>query len=427
MSDKGKAWVISVDMGYGHDRAAYPLKDIAHKRIIEANNDKIISYKEQKIWHRSRIFYEFVSRLRNMPLIGKIAFNIYDHLQSISPFFPFRDLSKSDFIVMKLRNMIKKGFGKDLIDYVKKTDIPFVTSHFIPAMMAHYNGLENIYCIATDTDLNRVWVPHDPKKCNIKYLAPCEHVVYRLKEYGIDEKNIILTGFPLPKKNLGGPSLETLKKDFAVRLINLDPKSRFIKRNLAEIKSKLGKYYTTKKKRILTLTYMVGGAGAEKEIGIQIIESLRNKIKKKQIKVNLVAGSRLDVHSYFLNRIKEIGMDKYLDKGINIVYYLGRNFYFEKINDVFRNTDILWTKPSEMSFYAGLALPIIIAPPLGAHENFNKQWLEHLGAGTLQEDPLHTEDWLFYWLEKGRFADAAWQGFLEAPNQGTYNIEKIVK
>ena len=28
-----KAWVISVDMGYGHQRAAYPLKDIAYERI----------------------------------------------------------------------------------------------------------------------------------------------------------------------------------------------------------------------------------------------------------------------------------------------------------------------------------------------------------------------------------------------------------
>ena len=40
-----KAWVITVDMGYGHQRAAYPLKDIAYERIITANSDKIITPK----------------------------------------------------------------------------------------------------------------------------------------------------------------------------------------------------------------------------------------------------------------------------------------------------------------------------------------------------------------------------------------------
>ena len=43
-----KAWVISVDMGYGHQRAAYPLKDISYERIITANSDKIITPKEKK-------------------------------------------------------------------------------------------------------------------------------------------------------------------------------------------------------------------------------------------------------------------------------------------------------------------------------------------------------------------------------------------
>ena len=41
--DDLKAWVISVDMGYGHQRAAYPLRDIAFERIITANSDRPLS------------------------------------------------------------------------------------------------------------------------------------------------------------------------------------------------------------------------------------------------------------------------------------------------------------------------------------------------------------------------------------------------
>ena len=34
-----KAWIVAADMGYGHQRTAYPLKDIAFSdRIINANN-----------------------------------------------------------------------------------------------------------------------------------------------------------------------------------------------------------------------------------------------------------------------------------------------------------------------------------------------------------------------------------------------------
>jgi len=37
-NDNQKAWIVSVDMGYGHQRAAYPLKRFAFKnKIITAN------------------------------------------------------------------------------------------------------------------------------------------------------------------------------------------------------------------------------------------------------------------------------------------------------------------------------------------------------------------------------------------------------
>ena len=100
---------------------------------------------------------------------------------------------------------------------------------------------------------------------------------------------------------------------------------------------------------------------------------------------------------------------------------------FESTNNALRTTDILWTKPSEMSFYSALGLPIIIAPPIGAHEKQNKKWLEQMGSGFVQEDPEYVDEWLFNWLSDGRLADAAMQGFLDAPLTGTYNIEKVLQ
>ena len=57
-----------------------------------------------------------------------------------------------------------------------------------------------------------------------------------------------------------------------------------------------------------------------------------------------------------------------MSEGIRILYNQDKNEYFRQFNELLHDTDILWTKPSEMSFYCGLGLPIIIAPPIGPHE-----------------------------------------------------------
>ena len=47
-------------------------------------------------------------------------------------------------------------------------------------------------------------------------------------------------------------------------------------------------------------------------------------------------------------------------------------------------------------------------------------------SGFVQPDPKYVHDWLFYWLEDGRLAEAALNGYLDAPCMGTYEIEKVV-
>ena len=46
-----KAWVVAADMGYGHQRTAYPFRDIAFgSKIINANNYDGIPDKDKKVW-----------------------------------------------------------------------------------------------------------------------------------------------------------------------------------------------------------------------------------------------------------------------------------------------------------------------------------------------------------------------------------------
>lgn len=415
-----------MDMGYGHQRAAYPLKSIARGEIITANNYRGIPDKDRKIWEGSRAFYEFISRFKRIPLVGEVAFNIYDKFQSIPNFYPKRDLSKSNIQLKETYNLFEKqDWGKHLIDKLAKNPLPFVTTFFITAMMAEYfNYPGDIYCILCDADISRTWVPPKPQSSRIIYLASNRRVEDRLKLYGVRPEKIFLTGFPLPEENVGENS-QIIKQDLGKRLIQLDPEKVYISQFRKTLQSKLRSDLRLKSVRPLTITFCVGGAGAQRELGLQIATSLRKEILSNNINLNLVAGCNLEVMKYYKKEVRSLRLGAKSER-IRVLYEPTKFKYFHSFNKILRNTDILWTKPSELSFYCALGLPIIIAPPIGSQELFNQKWLQSIGAGMNQEDPKYTGEWLSDWLKSGWLAEAAMQGFVEAPKFGTYNMKKII-
>ena len=190
-----RAWVVDVDMGYGHQRTAFPLKHLAPgRKIINANSYQRIPEKDRRIWEASRIFYEFISRFKRVPFIGGLIFSTYDKFQKIHPFYPQRDLSEPNFSLKRVCSLIKKGWGKDLIEKLKKKSLPLITTFFIPAFMAEIHGYPGeIYCAVCDADISRSWAPLNPRESRIKYFAPNQRVVERLKLYGVKRENIFLT------------------------------------------------------------------------------------------------------------------------------------------------------------------------------------------------------------------------------------------
>lgn len=427
---KNQAWVITVDMGYGHQRATDPLRHLAYGEIINANTFRGLSKQDKEIWSSGRKAYESISRFKRVPLIGDAVWIVFDSFQKIVSFYPKRDLSKPTIQLKGTMRTIKnKKWGERLIDFLKtKKDLPIITSFFIPAYMAEnfeYPG--DIYCIICDADISRAWAPLKPTMSKIKYFAPTDRVVERLKLYGVNSNNIYLTGFPLPLENLGGSELDILKHDLGHRLINLDPEKVYIKPYKKTIIKHLGQdNFCEKPTHPLTLMFAVGGAGAQRELGVAIVKSLKQKILNSEINVNLVAGAHNDVASYFKQELSKLGLLSKIGDGINIILANNKQDYFLKFNKALRTTDVVWTKPSELSFYCALGLPIIIAPPIGSQEYFNQEWLRKLGAGIRQYDPKYCDEWLFDWVKSGWLAEAAMQGFLEAPKMGTFEIERII-
>lgn len=426
--DHKNAYIISVNMGYGHERAAYALRDLAIGGIITANEYEGIPEKDKKLWNDSRRLYETISRLKPIPFIGDAAFEVMDRMQRIAPFYPRRDLSAPSLQVRQTYYFIEKlGLCKHLIEKLSEKPKPLICTFFIPAFAAEvYDYPGDIYLQICDADMSRAWVPMDPKKSRIKYFAPNGRVVERLKLYGVKEKNIFLTGFPLPKELIGGPQGDIIKKDLIARLCNLDPNGNFAHKYWRTLEAELGSgTCPLKPNHPLTLTFAIGGAGAQKGLALDVMRSLRKRIKTKELILRMVAGTKTDLVEEFTQEAIDMGLKTCVGKTLFIDGFPDRPTYFKEFSKIIRKTDILWTKPSEMSFYCGVGVPIIMAPSIGSQEQFNRVWLKMVGGGVTQGDPRYTDEWLFDWIASGGLARIAWNGYIEAPTHGAYRIESI--
>lgn len=419
-----KAWVTAADMGLGHKRAVYPLSFMAEESVIVANSAAFAEPDELKIWDTMRSAYERLSRVKSVPLVGNLLFGIMDYFQSIKPQYPRVDLSFPTIQTRFVDRMVGKGLCRTMLKKMDTKPLPMVTSFFQNAMAANAAGHGRVYCIICDADINRVWVSSAPKTSRVEYFVPCGSALLRLRQYGVPDDKIYMTGFPLPLELLGNEDLDVLKADLGRRLAVLDPKERFRPLHGLNVEHFLGKKNAkAKADRPPTIAFAVGGAGAQKDIGAAALKSLAPKLKAREARLNLIAGLRKEVAEYFQALI-----DEYAPGCPNVRVIWGQTDaeYFGAFNESLHDTDILWTKPSELSFYVGLGLPIISAPCIGSQERFNRRWLESVQACYDQHDPEYAHEWIFEYLNDGRFAEAAWSGFLKARKYGTYKIMEIL-
>ena len=415
--------LIAADMGYGHQRAAYPLCDLSAGEVITINHYNGIPEWEEKYWTDSLKSYEKISQFKKVPVLGFFVFKIMDNFQKIKSFYPFRNLSEQTLQQKFYFRSIKAGLGKKLIEKLNSSGLPFLTTFFVADYVAEYfNYSGDIYCVVCDSDVSRAWAPLNPKDSRSKFLVPSDKVKERFLMYGVKEENIFVTGFPLPKENIGEHK-EILEADLARRVKALDKSGQYQGHYISLLNKVLPNYQRAKNDPV-TLTFAVGGAGAQKEIAGIILKKLSPKIKEGSLKINLVAGNREEIKEYFEEQIKANNLVE--NKNVKIIFAVDKMDYFKEFNTCLHDTDILWTKPSELSFYCALGLPIIMAQPVGSQEEFNREWLMSVGAGVDSLDPEYVDEWLSDLLESGRLARAAMDGFLNAEQMGTYNIEQLI-
>lgn len=424
-----KAWVVAVDMGYGHQRPAFALRRMAQGgKVITANDYSGIPKLDRTIWQETRRVYEFVSRFKKIPVLGDLAFALLDKVQEIRPFYPKdRPVERPGFQLKVIWQLMeRKGWGRHLISKLNQEPLPLISTFPVPGFMAEYWEYQgDIYLLVTDSDAARAWVPLFPKESRIRYLAPTPRVAKRLRGYGVPKERIFLTGFPLPEEFTDRNGFLKTKEDLRRRLVRLDPERKYLTRYADVARRYLGKVPgMAKEGQVPVVTFAVGGAGAQQALGKRIVEGLAPLLKKGKLQLLMVAATHEDAAHVFAGKAKELGLS---EKQVEVAFFKTKSEYFKKFPSILRETDILWTKPSELSFYAALGIPLLLSPPIGSQEEQNLKWLLRAGAGINQLAVETAGDWMEDFLNQGLFAEAAMQGFVELERNGLNNIMQLVE
>lgn len=405
--------VTAVDMGYGHLRAAHALADALGTEVARADRAPLASPGERRLWRVARAGYEAVSRGSQHAPLAPLLAPALERLTRIAPLG--RDPGRPPGALTML---LRRGLGTGPAEAAARAGVPLLTTYFVPSLAADHLARDGegrqqapeTFCVVTDADLARAWVAAEPEASGVRYLAPSRRAKRRLLHYGVPRERVTVTGFPLPGELLGGPELPALHRNLEARLARLD-------------RSGGG---GGERREPVHLVYTVGGAGAQAEIARTILDGLRPLIEAGELRLSLVAGVREEVAERFRGWVRRAGLEGDGAGGVEMLVERTPAEYFRSFDRLLAEADLLWTKPSELTFFAALGLPLLLAPPVGAHERYNREWLLEHGAA-LDPDRRRIGPWLRERLADGTFAAVARSGADKLPKRGLYRIVEQVR
>ncbi len=423
MPERARPVVAAVEMGYGHLRAALPIAEALGVPLVHADRGPLAAPGERGLWDGLRSSYELISRLSQLPLGGRPLRFLLDRITDIPTPHPRRDLSGPSMSVRLLELLLGRGLGSGLVAELSRSGGPLLSTYFAPALAADRARLPNaIFCVVTDSDVNRAWAPLEPRATRIRYLVPTRSAGKRLAQYGVPSDRIAFTGFPLPHELVGGAEMPALKGNLARRLVRLDPRRAFRKELAEDVAHFLGPMPGEEEGAPPLLTFAVGGAGAQIELARQFLPSLRERLLQGRLRIALVAGTKASVKAGLEECLAAARLGGEVGRSVEVLFEAEVLQYFSRFNQLLARTDVLWTKPSELSFFAALGLPVVCAAPVGVHERRNRRWVRESGAGVKQRDPSFAAEWLGELLDEGELAAAAWSGYIRLPKLGLYRI-----
>jgi hypothetical protein len=376
--------LAALEMGYGHLRAAHALAAEGRLEVIEADRAPVAAPAETALWRRARAGYEWLSRATDLPVAGGLARRLLDGVTRVPPVDGRGDLSAPDSAVRSLRRFAARGLGAGLVEHLRNSGDRLISTFYSPAVIAADAGVPGVELVVTDSHVHRVWVPAHPLDSAIVYHVPARQTVERLRAYGVPASHIRFTGFPLPPALVGGDDLGVARANLSRRLARLDPTGEFRRAHAREL-SRCGiepvlAFHAGRRRARTHVVFAVGGAGAQTRLARDAVIAFRGAIRRGDAQLTLVAGTRTRIAATLRRAIGAAGLDDRFGSGIDVLAAPAFETYLDAFHRLLADADVLWTKPSEMTFYGGLGLPLLLAPPLGHHERLNREWALSLGV-----------------------------------------------
>lgn len=406
-------------MGYGHLRAAHALTEHLGVALRRVDASDLADPVEVREWERLRRGYEGLSRATDWPVVGGVARSLLDRMTRLggnraAPATP-------DMAVRRLHRRFDAGLGAGMVRHLRASGEQLVSTFYAPALAAAHAGIDDAVCVVTDVDVHRIWAPLDPAR-SPHYCVPAAKTRARLRSYGVPPERIHVTGFPLPADLLGGPDLGRLRSVLARRLARLDPNRRFLQPARAEILREL-EHLPREPSAPPRLVFTVGGAGAQVRQVRRFLTALAPLLHGGEVRLTVAVGTHADL----AERVREIAETLGIEGDrFELLHVAGVEPYLVAFRELLARTDALFTKPSEMSFYAALGVPLVLTTPLGAHERANRRWLLRREAALRFDRGDDLAASVRYWIASGALARVAWYGFRRLPKRGTYRIGEFV-
>ena len=358
--------VGNIRMGFGHYRISMAIASAVHSMGYEPYWFDLHSFDEAvcgKIIADQNRLYSMGSRLsQKIPAFNKL---VWEPLNSEG----FRRLSynSSDQKTAELMTPVFSELPKD---------IPFIAAHTWAAQAALHAGLTNVVNAIPD---NWAMALHLAEGAVHTVQTPSVYLGYRTLR-GMDGKRILK---PMPEDSIvctghyiDHELVQGVDEDCA--------------RRIERIKS-------CRPKRWLL---SVGGAGAQKEIFVELIKKLIPEIKRGRAALLINVGDHKSVLNELIRELPE--MKKYLtlhpddisrterfvrgiyDGELSGIHAFCHSDIFAAVystNLLMRASDVLITKPSELAFYP---VPKLLIKRVGGHEAWGAIRSAEVGDGTYE-------------------------------------------
>jgi hypothetical protein len=407
-------------MGYGHLRAADALATALRTTIVEVDRPPVATEEEVRVWERLRVFYEALSRGTERRLIGPLLDRLLARITKIPRMERAERQAGATGAVRYLGRLAREGLCAGFVRGLVERGDALLATFYAPAILADAAGVERVGCVVPDADVNRVWVAADPAAARTRYFVPSRRAARRLRAYGVPADRILRTGFPLPPALVAGGALE---RHLANRLARLDPAGAFA-RTAPEAARRLLEAADPAARGLPPLvSFAIGGAGAQRRTAVALVRALAPSIRAGKARLALIAGTRRDARAAFERETAALGFAAGDAPSAPVSLLFAETFeeYVRRFDATIAETDVLFTKPSELTFFAALGLPLALTHPIGAQEVANRAWVRRRGAAVDAPEPGRAAAWLAGSSRNGELAAVAWRG-LALPSEGTERI-----